>query len=238
MRHGGLIDEMGQEHRRVLLPSSLSGARVLALGASAALHLLAIATLASILDYRSGLHIGHSPTLTVISLAPDRPAVEPASPLRPERHGSLPERASSASPARPIAISGAPAESPAFSASSAAPAPVEAGRSSQGAATSQDTGPRHPAEEPDAALREYQAMLWRLIDANRPRGVNMKGAAVILFRLSADGTLEAAQVSRTSGNILLDKIALRSVRQAAPFPRPPGDLSVTALTFEIPINFH
>lgn len=81
-------------------------------------------------------------------------------------------------------------------------------------------------------------MLWRLIDANRPRGVNMKGAAVILFRLSADGTLEAAQVSRTSGNILLDKIALRSVRQAAPFPRPPGDLSVTALTFEIPINFH
>lgn len=80
-------------------------------------------------------------------------------------------------------------------------------------------------------------MLWRMIDANRPRGVNMKGAAVILFRLSAEGVLEAAQVSRSSGNILLDKIALRSVHQAAPFPRPPGDLPVTALTFEIPINF-
>lgn len=221
----------------MLLPSTWCGTRVLALGASSALHLLAIATLASILDYRSGPHSGHSSALTVISLAPDQPTVDPASPLRPERHGRLPERPSSASPARPIAISAAPAESPAFAASSAAPAPAEAGRSSQGAATRQDTEPRHPAGEPDAALREYHAVLWRMIDANRPRGVTVKGAAVILFRLSADGTLEAAQVSRTSGNLMLDRIALRSVRQAAPFPRPPGELPITALTFEISINF-
>ena len=65
----------------------------------------------------------------------------------------------------------------------------------------------------------------------------MHGTAVIRFRLSPDGALIESAVSRTSGLIQLDKIALRSVRQAAPFPQAPAGIADTQLTFEIPINF-
>lgn len=60
---------------------------------------------------------------------------------------------------------------------------------------------------------------------------------MIRFRLTPDGALIESAVSRTSGLIQLDKIALRSVRQAAPFPRAPTFIADTQLTFEIPINF-
>jgi protein TonB len=67
--------------------------------------------------------------------------------------------------------------------------------------------------------------------------VNLSGTVLILFQLSANGELRFADVSQSSGNILLDKIALRSVRRAAPFPLPPKGIPDAALTFKIPINF-
>jgi len=235
MCDGWLSVRTWQKRREALLLCNLSGARLFALGASAALHLLAIAALASFLDYRSGTYRDHISMLTVVSLEPARPAVEPIQGAKPKRHRRRLEAAPTKLPTAPIRAGGT---RPASSTPTAAPSPLETGNPAEVAGSRVDAGPRHPTAEPDTALRDYQAVLWRQIDANRPRGVNMSGTVLVLFRLSADGALISASVSRTSGNILLDKIALRSVRQAAPFPRPPGGIPATDLTFEIPINFH
>lgn len=66
----------------------------------------------------------------------------------------------------------------------------------------------------------------------------MIGTVLVQFQLSASGTLMSASVARSSGNILLDRIALRTLRQSSPFPAPPGDLAPDQLLFAIPVRFH
>lgn len=219
----------------MLLPCELSGTRLLAFGASSALHMLALAALASLLDYRSGLQDNHAPTLTVVSLEPDRPSAKPKLPRHPEEQNSYPEPAPPRS-AGPVPVAGAPADAPGGLIAPTAPSPEETAKLSEDPMSETAAPPRHTAGTLDTALSEYQASLWRKLDANRPRGATMKGTVLIRFRLLADGTLLTAQVSQSSGNILLDRIVLRSVRQAAPFPRPPGSIPPSELVFEIPIT--
>ncbi len=98
--------------------------------------------------------------------------------------------------------------------------------------------PAPVSAESDEALRSYREALWREIDRNRPRGVNMSGTVLLQFEIGPDGSLRTARVARSSGNILLDRIALRTLRQASPYPRPPAGAAGADLVFEIPINFH
>ena len=66
----------------------------------------------------------------------------------------------------------------------------------------------------------------------------MSGSAVIKFRINSDGVLLEADIVQSSGNLNLDRIALRTIRQATPLPKPPASLLNNDLVFTIPINFH
>lgn len=234
MNGGGLSDERGQGRRETSPSSSVSGARLLALGASIMLHLGAIAALASLHNHIAA-QSGRGTTLTVFSLQAPAPIPE-RKPNENPPTGEGPARVSAASPpaarvpasAAPI-VSSNPAILPPLAATGEPVAP---------AVPRPDEGPRPPAADVGSALRAYQLTIWRTIDAHRPRGINRHGTVLIAFRLSTDGALLSAEISRTSGDMLLDKIALRSVRQASPFPRPPEAVPAAALLFSIEINFH
>ncbi len=219
----------------MLLPFGFPCARLLALGASSTMHLLVVGGLASLLDHRSSPHLDHAARLTVISFQPDRPSAKREPHPRAEARIS-PREPGPTMKAVPVPVAGMPAEAPDGLATTTEPLPVEPARSPEFPMSNPVGPPSHAAANPDTALGAYKAMLWTKIDANRPRGAVLKGTAVIRFQLLADGSLLAAQVARSSGNILLDKIALRSVRQAAPFPRPPDEIPASALVFDIPIT--
>ena len=220
------------------LPACLTGARLFALCATTIVHLLVAATLADLLDFRPDGAKDRGAALTVVTLAAippvavreDRAELPPAA--LPASSSHLPQQAKRP-PTRAIGAetSSAPGSS----------APLPAASESVKPAEMVMSGPvperRSTAAERESVLELYRATLWRQIDAHRPRGVTMRGTAMIRFRLSPDGALIEATVSRTSGLIQLDKIALRSMRQAAPFPRAPTGIADTQLTFEIPINF-
>lgn len=81
-------------------------------------------------------------------------------------------------------------------------------------------------------------MLWRHIAAHKPRGVQMTGTVTVKFQLDMAGAILALNVDRSSGNINLDRIALRTIRQSGAFPQPPVSLDPRQLVFVIPIEFH
>ena len=219
------------------LPDCLTGARLFALCATAVLHLLVAATLASIFDFRSDGTTDRGAALTVVTLeakppvatreerAAPTPATLPTSSSHVPQSAQRPTIKETGAEISPQPGSSVPVV--------AAPESVSPARITPALPASTRPG----APEITTALELYRATIWRQIDAHRPRGVTMRGTAVVRFRLSPDGLLIEATVSRTSGLIQLDKIALRSVRQAAPLPRAPTGIADTQLTFEIPINF-
>lgn len=101
-----------------------------------------------------------------------------------------------------------------------------------------------PAANPDestsnveAAWNVYQALVWRRVLAYRPTGPHMLGEATLRFTLNADGALVDAAIHRSSGNRMLDRLALRTLRAAAPFPPPPKEIEGRALTFTVNFRF-
>nr|WP_260395093.1 energy transducer TonB [Sphingobium lignivorans] len=95
---------------------------------------------------------------------------------------------------------------------------------------------RKRPDEP-SRLQAYQQILWAQIAAHRPRATRMAGTVRVRFQLDHGGALISCEVTKSSGLMLLDGIALRAVRQASPFPAPPEELAEDALQFEVPVTF-
>lgn len=201
---------------------------------SLALHLLAAGLLGAALDGRPAPTPRPSHALTLIALearsAPAEPQAAPRAERSASRRGPAPLPIGLAVAPTVVEIHPSPAGGGALSPPVTEPPQAEP--------EERPTAPP-PATRPapDAARRDFLAALWRKIDANRPRGTTMTGTTLVRFQLAADGTLLSVAVARTSGTILLDKIALRSVRLAAPFPPAPQGLDGDDLTFVIPIHF-
>lgn len=241
MNRGGLSGALKHVHSQMRLSLDRSGARLLAFAASAVVHLLGIAALASSLH--AGIEIRHlsGPVLPVISLT-TRPSMamsekpKPKATARTSPHPRRnPDMAMHARVADAVTIG---------QGTTAAPmAPMHP--------AAQDLHPAPPAapfpaepvaavnrQDQDLARKEYQMAVWRRIDASHPRADGASGTVLIRFQLTREGTISAASIARTSGNVLLDRIALRALRQAGPFPLPPADMPLIMLLFEIPIRFH
>lgn len=88
-----------------------------------------------------------------------------------------------------------------------------------------------------AVAENYQKTLWQWVAARRPQGIHLEGEAVVTFALDRGGRLLSAHIERTSGNRLLDRLALRTVRAAAPYPAPPAALADEALRFSLEFSF-
>lgn len=73
----------------------------------------------------------------------------------------------------------------------------------------------------NAAASNYPGLVMRKLSrAGKPR-VNARGAAVVAFTVSANGGLASVAIARSSGSAALDQAAIRLVRGAGPFPKPP-----------------
>ncbi len=108
-----------------------------------------------------------------------------------------------------------------------APAPTKKGSatgSNQSFAKPSGTASR-PAKKKkagNAAASNYPGRVNRHIARRGRPSVGVPGRAVIRFTLKSNGRLASASVARSSGSAKLDRAALKLVRRAAPFPRPPA----------------
>lgn len=94
------------------------------------------------------------------------------------------------------------------------------------------------ASERDAAWAEYQRQVRARIAARRPAGLHMTGVATLRFTLDGAGRLATLDLAQGSGNAMLDRLALRTVRSASPFPPPPDGVARERLVFIIGFSFH
>ena len=175
---------------------------------------------------RSGSRADEIKTFALpVAAAPDPPGPRPA------RRKSLP-----ASPALP------PSSAVPAPAQLAAPAPDHP----RAIAALPDL-PVAPAPSPPVAAREdapansawnaYQAMVWARIAARKPRGINLPGEVLLAFTLDTEGRLVTAEIMRSGGNAQLDRLALRTLANATPFPTPPPAVRDGPLTFTIRFGF-
>lgn len=93
-----------------------------------------------------------------------------------------------------------------------------------------------PPPTEDAALKAYQEQVWRMIMARRPPGARLNGAAMIGFHLMANGAPCDIEIVRTSGDPMLDRLALDTVGRAGPFPKPPAGVDAST-RFQIRFQF-
>jgi protein TonB len=52
--------------------------------------------------------------------------------------------------------------------------------------------------------------------------MGIQGTVELLFRIAADGSVEAVEIARSSGFPVLDAAAQQTIRRAAPYPRVTG----------------
>lgn len=167
--------------------------------------------------------------------APMAEAPAQAGELRPE----LPR------PARSVALVLPPQQTrPSALPQQAAP---QAGLPAPQAPATAETSPPPPSSSPPLAdsapeqadaLAVYAKALRQRIMARLPGGLNRQGAVMVAFTLNTAGHITSAEVAQSSSDLQLDRIALRMVRAAAPFPAPPADVPDTRLRFSIEVRFH
>ncbi|MEL0436828.1 energy transducer TonB [Phycobacter sp. K97] len=72
----------------------------------------------------------------------------------------------------------------------------------------------------NAAASNYPGLVMRRIQRAKRRA-NVRGEAMVAFRIGPGGGLAGVSLARSSGSARLDEIAVAQVRRAAPFPPPP-----------------
>lgn len=134
-----------------------------------------------------------------------------------------------------------PAPAPSASPGAVPPPPVAAPQPAEINIPARSTLPP-PVPEPGPAkpamiLNDYAVRLWSHIASHRPPGIRLEGTTTVIFDLTRTGELRNASIAERSGNPMLDRLALRTVRGAAPFPAPPEALDDGQLRFTIPFSF-
>jgi protein TonB len=69
------------------------------------------------------------------------------------------------------------------------------------------------------------------------RARNIEGCVTLRFVIMPEGGVRAVEVAQCSGNKVLDQAALKAVQDAAPFPKPPGNLFKGDIPLELTIVF-
>jgi protein TonB len=88
-----------------------------------------------------------------------------------------------------------------------------------------------PTNQPNAS--NYRATVWSALARHKPKA-GERGSTTVIFVINENGALRFVRVGQSSGNQRLDQLALATVRNAAPYPAPPGG----ATPYTIRIDFH
>jgi protein TonB len=172
-----------------------------------------------------------------IALPQSRPMPEPpvSRPSPPEPGGPAPAVADRPAPPAP-GPGPAPAARPEPPAAML-PAPAPTVAIAQVSAVPLPAAPVPARAASPAPIGDYAGRLWAHIAARRPAGIRLEGTTIVAFTLSRNGQVTELAVAEASGNAMLDRLALRSVRQASPLPPPPDALRDDQLRFTIPFSF-
>jgi protein TonB len=87
------------------------------------------------------------------------------------------------------------------------------------------------------AVINYAAVVRARVASRKPPGPGKRGTVLVTFGVSRSGGLAFASISRSSGDVGLDRTVLSAVRSAAPFPPPPPGASPGQLRFSMPFYF-
>lgn len=178
-----------------------------------------------------------SSTLKTFDIALPQARTEPEPPVsRPapsEPGGQTPTAAARPAPSDSGPGGAAPLEHPAAAPLPPAPAVAIA----QISAVPLPAAPAPARAASVAVPGDYAGRLWAHIAARRPAGIRLEGTTIVAFTLSRNGQVTELAVAGASGNAMLDRLALRSVRQASPLPPPPEGLRDDQLRFTIPFSF-
>lgn len=157
------------------------------------------------------------------------------------RHPSPTPAAPATAPPRPLAPPVATPSTPAATASTAANGGSQSaggsGRAAAGAGRS-DTGngaPEGPGDDYLELVRDWIARFQRYPDdaiTKREEGVVSVG-----FKFARDGAVLDVWIDKSSGYPLLDKAAIKMIRDASPLPKPPPRYKGDTLTLVIPERF-
>jgi TonB family protein len=75
--------------------------------------------------------------------------------------------------------------------------------------------------------RNYGSRVWTALAQNKP-AADRRGSSTVDFAIEASGQLGRVRISESSGSEGLDQLALKTIRNSAPFPPPPnGEASYT-----------
>jgi periplasmic protein TonB len=87
-----------------------------------------------------------------------------------------------------------------------------------------------------SALAAHLERFKRYPRVARARGE--QGIAKVAFTIDHEGHLLTSQIVQSSGSSLLDQETLAMLARAQPMPKPPGNVSDTALSFVVPVRFN
>jgi len=98
------------------------------------------------------------------------------------------------------------------------------------------------AAQATAIDRDYTAMVRELIDRQKEyplmaRRSGVEGTVHIKFVIGRDGSLKKAEVSRSSGRLILDRAAINAVSAVRRFPAVPASMEGPELNFELPLTY-
>ncbi len=84
-------------------------------------------------------------------------------------------------------------------------------------------------------VRSYAAKVRAHVASRRPAGHGIRGTVIVSFSVTRTGGLGHARIATSSGSAALDQAAVSAVRNAGPFPPPPGGAG--ALSFSVPFHY-
>lgn len=201
---------------------TVRGVGLMAAAISIALHLAAAAAFLRPSD------AGPAPAASIeVWLAPAPPA--PARPRPAPATDSAPTRSrATAATSRVPAVA-----SPPTGAAAAPPPPPQAVPAGPAPAAPREVAQSSPRVD---SFDAYAQLVWARVDRARPTSGARSVATEVAFDLDRDGRLTRLRLVSSSGIPDFDRAAMRAVRAAAPFPRPPDDVDPARLQFRILIR--
>ncbi len=102
--------------------------------------------------------------------------------------------------------------------------------------TASDAKASAPAAASAGAAREYSRNVVEALRKTRPKSSAGLGTVRVKFKIDEDGGVASAEIAKSSGNKMLDDIALEAVRQTK-FLTPPAGMTSTQRFYELPYYF-
>lgn len=159
----------------------------------------------------------------VATLTPTVP--QPTKPAPPEQTAALVETSSEQAPEatkRPPQRPEPAKPAPRGNSAQNAKAGTETGAEENHAKSAPSAQPAAASGAGNAAVSNYPGLVTRQIFRQRKTRTSIKGVAQVSFVLDASGALASVRIAQSSGSAELDALAVRQIRQAAPFPPPPS----------------